>query len=373
MPDTADIEARRRRLCHRHRLGVDNHAGSVIEVAGALVALHSSDPATVHLSIVARCPAATVEAIDHALYADRSLTRVLGMRRTLFVVESTLVTMIHASCTRRIAARENIRLERYLTENDTADAEGFLAAVKNDVLAALDDSPELTGRQLSDCMPALRRKIAVPGGEQGLTTLVLSRMTMDGTIVRGRPSGSWISSQYHYARAPGGGLDDPTVDTVTARRDLLATYLARFGPAGRDDRRWWTGWTAGQTDAAGSGLEVPVAEVSPLSLVPAVAVLPALDPTVMGWAKRDWYLGDHAAALFDRNGNAGPTLWVDGRIVGGWAQRPSGEIVHLLLEKVGADEAELLDAECRRIEAWMDGVVVMPRFRTPLERELSGG
>ena len=40
---------------------------------------------------------------------------------------------------------------------------------------------------------------------------------------------------------------------------------------------------------------------------PWVALLPALDPTVMGWQARDWYLGPHAAALFDRSGNAGPT------------------------------------------------------------------
>ena len=40
-----------------------------------------------------------------------------------------------------------------------------------------------------------------------------------------------------------------------------------------------------------------------------VALLPALDPPTMGWKRREWYLGEHASALFDRNGNAGPTVW----------------------------------------------------------------
>ena len=37
-----------------------------------------------------------------------------------------------------------------------------------------------------------------------------------------------------------------------------------------------------------------------------VALLPALDPTPMGYVERDWFLGPHAPALFDRSGNIGP-------------------------------------------------------------------
>ena len=59
---------------------------------------------------------------------------------------------------------------------------------------------------------------------------------------------------------------------------------------------------------------------------PWIALLPALDPTPMGWSGRDWYLpAEHRAALFDRTGNIGPSVWCDGRIVGGWAQRPDGD------------------------------------------------
>jgi hypothetical protein len=53
----------------------------------------------------------------------------------------------------------------------------------------------------------------------------------------------------------------------------------------------------------------------------------------MGWTIRDFYLDpahrDHTrpGTLFDRSGNPGPTVWWDGRIVGGWAQRADGEVV----------------------------------------------
>ena len=72
---------------------------------------------------------------------------------------------------------------------------------------------------------------------------------------------------------------------------------------------------------------------------PWVALLPGLDPTTMGWKRRDWYLPPgHVPLLFDRNGNAGPAVWVDGRIVGGWVQRRNGEIATRLLDDVGREQ-----------------------------------
>ena len=100
-------------------------------------------------------------------------------------------------------------------------------------------------------------------------------------------------------------------------------------------------------------------------------LLPALDPTPMGWQSRAWYLGPHAPLLFDRTGNIGPTVWWAGRVVGGWAQRPSGEVVYRLLEDIGADGAAAVAAEAAALEAWLGAARVTPRFRTPLERELS--
>ena len=109
----------------------------------------------------------------------------------------------------------------------------------------------------------------------------------------------------------------------------------------------------------------------PAPAEPWVALLPALDPTVMGWSGRGWYLGEHGPTLFDRNGNAGPTVWWDGRIVGGWANRKDGEIAVRLLEDVGADGVAAVEAAAGRLADWLGPVRVTPRFRTPLERELS--
>jgi hypothetical protein len=165
---------------------------------------------------------------------------------------------------------------------------------------------------------------------------------------------------------------------------LVRQWLYSYGPGTAADLKWWTGWTMGQVKAALAELDTtPVDldgspgllladDVDPVPPAPPwVALLPALDPTVMGWLHRDWYLGAHKAALFDRSGNPGPTVWCDGRIVGGWAQRADGSVAVRMLEDVGsAARAAIADA-AEQLGGWLGPVRVTPRFRTPLERELS--
>jgi hypothetical protein len=93
----------------------------------------------------------------------------------------------------------------------------------------------------------------------------------------------------------------------------------------------------------------------------------------MGWKERLWYLGRHAPQLFDRAGNAGPTVWADGRIVGGWIGRRDGEIAVELLENVSAATRRAIDAEVERLRDWLGEVRITPRFRTPLEARLAAG
>jgi len=151
------------------------------------------------------------------------------------------------------------------------------------------------------------------------------------------------------------------------------------------DIAWWTGWNLGDTRravAANDTIHVDLdgevgvllsSDIEPVAAPPPwVALLPALDPTPMGWSGRDWYISpDYRAALFDKTGNIGPTIWSDGRVVGGWGQRPNGTVVWRLLENIGTAATSAVEAESARLTEWLDGVRVIPKFRTPLEIELS--
>jgi hypothetical protein len=99
---------------------------------------------------------------------------------------------------------------------------------------------------------------------------------------------------------------------------------------------------------------------------PWAALLPTLDPTVMGWRARSFYLdAAHTPHLFDTNGNAGNTAWWDGRIVGCWVQDPDGVVVPVLCEDVGSDARAALAAEAERLTGWLDGVRITNVYASP--------
>lgn len=387
-----EVPERRARLGRRHHLATEHRAAGPAAVAGGVVALHATDPAGVYLAALARMDRPDIGAVERALYDDRSLVRMLGMRRTMFVVGVDLAPVVQAACTRTIAARERRRLVQHLEKAGVAsDAGRWLADVEESTYRALEARGEATASELAADEPRLRVQLHFDEGKPyearpAITTRVLTVLAADGRIVRGRPRGSWTSSQYRWSTTDTwltGGLPDLATDA--AQVELARRWLAAFGPGTVADLRWWTGWTvrevtralaavgAVEVDLDGeTGLVLPD-DVEPVpSPEPWAALLPALDPTVMGWAGRAWYLGRHGPALFDRNGNAGPTVWWEGRVVGGWGQRAGGEVVLRLLEDVGAEGVAAVEAAAQRLSAAIGTARPVPRFRTPLERELAG-
>lgn len=386
------VARRRARLMARHHLASD--ASSVADAADAMVALHATDPVTVYLSAWSRTRCAATD-VEGALYESRTLVRTLGMRRTMWVVPAARLPVVQRACTDDVAARLRRQLVRDLQRwAGIADGAGWLRKTEEAVLLALRDLGSASGAQLSAAEPRLKTQLVFPGEKtyaapQNVTSRVLMLLSAQGRIVRGRPRGGWSSGAftYHLAEtwldAGVSGLDG--LDAGTARTELARRWLFAFGPAPTSDLQWWAGWTKTQTTAALASL--PVADVDldgqpgvvladdvdacDTDPAPVAALLPGLDPTPMGWQERSWFLGPHAPPLFDRTGNVGPTVWWAGRVIGGWAQRPSGEIVYRLLEDAGSDAVAAVEAEAARLASWLGPLRVTPRYRNPLERELS--
>ena len=380
---------RRNRLAVRHHLAPAARASTVAAAAADMIALHGTDPASVYLAAWARTGSADKADVEHALYTERALVRMLGMRRTVFVVPAALVPVIQAACTDQIAERLRRQLTSVVQAAGIApDAATWLKDVGDATVRALAARGSATGAELAASEPRLRTPIVDAadnpyGGAVNLTSRLLTLLSAEGLIVRGRPRGGWTSTQFTWSAA----ADRSELPAAAARAELARRWLFTFGPAPISDLQWWTGWTAGQVKQALAPLQVTEVglggatggmltadELAPdeqAVIEPWPALLPALDPTAMGWRDRDFYLGEHGPALFDRSGNIGPTAWWDGRIVGGWAQRKDGEVVVRLLEDTGAEAAAAIAAEAQRLGAWIGPGRVTPRFRTPLERELA--
>ena len=68
------------------------------------------------------------------------------------------------------------------------------------------------------------------GGDFGISTRVLFLLATEGRIVRARPKGSWISSQYRWATTASWIGPLPDLDRGTARSELVRRWLHAFGP-----------------------------------------------------------------------------------------------------------------------------------------------
>ena len=382
-------DERRARLVVRHRLDPAARSDDPLEVARSLVCLHATDAVTVYLAIQARSDRAAPADVESALYDDRSLVRLLAMRRTLWAVPRELLPVVFAAATKAVAATQRKRLEGFVRDSGVSTRPGaWVTRAGNAAVAAVAARGAAMTTEVTRDVPSLAKKLRFGSGrwevEQSAGARVLPQMAMEGRLVRGRPRGTWISPQFRWVTTEdwlGGPIEE--LDVAAAQVGLLRRWLAAFGPATEADMRWWTGWTLRETRAAlaavphtevdlggatGYVLDGDLEPVPPLE--PSAALLPTLDPTTMGWKERDWYLGPHGSTLFDSNGNAGPTVWWDGRVVGGWSQRRDGEIALGLLEDVGADARAAIDGEAARLADWVGDVRFSPGFLPPFQREL---
>ncbi|MEE2030933.1 winged helix DNA-binding domain-containing protein [Rhodococcus chondri] len=360
-----DATERRARLGMRHSLAAGHHAQDAVEAATRMVCLHGTDPATVYLSVWARIDDFTVADLDKALYVDRSLVKHLAMRRTVFVFPRHVLPFAQAGASNRVAA-----VQRRSVAKDVAiaglhtDGEQWLNEASAHVLQALSDGREATSSELRAEIPLIDGAIEYGtgkswGGKVSFAPRVLTVLSASGQVVRASNNGPWRISRPRWATTESWlGSEIEPCSEDEGLRTLVELWLRAFGPGTETDIKWWLGSTlkavraalaelgAVEVDLDGrTGYVLPDDVDEPAPVEPWGALLPALDPTTMGWFERDWYLGPYKEKLFDTNGNAGPTAWWDGKIVGTWWQNDDGAVSLHVLEDIGAEGVAFLESE----------------------------
>ena len=191
--------------------------------------------------------------MERELYEAGTLLRMHGMRRTLFVFPRDVAPLIHAGATEKIATAERKRvLDQIAGAGIAKDPTAWLAEVEASTLKALRARGEATANQLGADEPRLRTQMRFAVGKKyegtvGVSTRLLFLLAMEGRIARGRPAGSWLSSQYRWIPIetiyPEGY---PPIEPPVARTGIVRRWLEAFGPGTVADIRWYTGWTAAE-------------------------------------------------------------------------------------------------------------------------------
>lgn len=379
-----DDEERRARLGRRQGLALE--VGSAVAATEAVVCLHATEPANVYLAAFARSGAAH-DQIDAALYDDRSLVRQLAMRRTVFTFPRDLLPAVRGSASARVAAQLATRLAREVESNGIAKrGASWVTRATHAVLAELAHGPATTA-ELRERVPGLDRRLTRSpgksyGGEFPIAPQVLTVVAAGGAIVRGRNAGDWRLSRPRWALTEHWLGEEPApLAAAAGYATLVRKWLEQFGPGTEADLLWWLGATKSAVRRALADLDAVSVETSagpayvladdldPVATpTPWAALLPALDPTTMGWQQRGFYLGEHGDRVFDRNGNGGPTAWWNGRIVGGWGQDRDGVVEVVPAEPLPAEARRALDARAGKLTTWLSGDVVNSIYQTPLVR-----
>ncbi|MBS4104163.1 winged helix DNA-binding domain-containing protein, partial [Tsukamurella paurometabola] len=346
-----------------------------------------TEPATPYLSVHARMHSFARDEYERELWEHRSLVKQLAMRRTMFVFPRALHGAALSGPSERVAAQEHAKIAKDAVRGGVADdGEAWLAQARSAVLDALRGC-ELSAVRLRERLPELDGKVMMAegkkyGGEMHLAPRVLTWLGARGDLVRAHNESHWRVNRNLWARADEWlGAPAERTGPGEAYAVLVREYLRAFGPVTETDVVWWFGATKTAIRAAlaeiaavqvrlergGTGWVLPD-DVDPVAPVePWAALLPALDPTPMGWKERAFYLDPaFASAIYDAAGNAGTTAWWDGRIIGAYTQDEDGTVVPVLPKGTPRAARQALDAEAARLQKWLAGERVNSLYKSPI-------
>jgi hypothetical protein len=328
----------------RHGLVERSPAGELLEVAGRICGLHAQVMSSAELTLWARVDGLEREAVQRALWEERSLVKLWAMRGTLHLLPAAelgtwlggLGTYDHYLKPAWLRAFETTRDElEELIEAMGRALDGELRT--REELAAeivrVTGSPAMGERVLGSWGPYLK-----PASFRGR----LCFGPGEGQRVRFTQPGSWLP----------GGVEE--VEPDEALRAITRRYLGAFAPATREDLgRWWAvsaarsgrmlealGDEAVELDVDGDRcwmLAEHAAEAAAAKPDNVARLLPGFDQWVVGASRSAPALLDpeHKARVYRPQGWISPVLLVNGRIEGVWRHQRKGRRLVVEVEPFG--------------------------------------
>ncbi len=353
-------------IAHR-RLHAQHIAQASFEKPGDVVrwlgAVQAQDYLGSLWAVGLRMRQATESAVEQAI-ADRAIIRTWPMRGTLHFVAPEDVRWMLKLLTPRVIAANAQRLLRQFDLDDDA-----LARSQDVVLSALQGGQRLARTALYKALEAAHIPTAHQRGLQ-----IVWRLAQEGIICFGAREGRQPTFVLLDEWAPAARA----MERDEARAELARRYFVSHGPATVRDFAWWSGLVAADARA---GLEMAgphlahevvdgrtywLSQTAPAGRdgPPRAYLLPAYDEYAVGYADRSAALG-RAQAQGVTLGNAavlGPTIVVDGQIVGAWKRtfdKGSAVVAPQLVVSPAEAEAQAFAAATRRYGDFLGLPVVL--------------
>ena len=384
MESTIDLNSVNRFLLHKQHLTDESKTEDIVQIARDIYGLHATGPATPYASLFARARDFTRDKLHEELYVKRTLGKIRCVRKTVHVVPRETIPIAFAA-TRGIVEPNSEDFLRYtgVTKKQYKDASREILRI-------------LKGRGMSTLQ--IKKQL---GAKLNVSPIV-NLMCDQGLLMRGRSDKGWKSNTHTYYLFSDyfPGMDLNAVDPAQARETTVKQYLAAYGPATVKDISWWSGFTMTEVRRilhllAGEVADMDIPELKGTYVMlaadraalerfepsgrPAVNLLPALDPYLMGYKERERYL-DHKyyEMVFDRSGNGTSTIVVNGRIVGVWdfSEDPEPTVKVFLFHKLEKRLLRLVESRARAMgEFTCDKAVAIEMCdqMVPLTQRTAGG
>lgn len=339
----------RSQLIHRPR-GSSHPADVLRAIAGA----QSQEPRAGRLQVRARDRRLTAAGIEAARVEERSILRTWLMRMTVHLIPTEDYGWMAPLFANRVTAFSQRRL----------DVLGITVAQRDRALTAIRKRLRADGALTRMEAMAIAQASGFDVNPQTRTHLIVLLVVMgDACIGPDRGRDSLLVSSPDWIGEPA------TRGREESLRELALRYFAAFAPATERDFSFWSGLPlrecrvgleaaagalehvdgagakAGGAERGGTPLLAPRGFTARAPRSPVVRLLPAYDTYLMGYASRS-HATDPAGEkrVLPGGGVLRPTICVDGRFAGLWANRRSGRRLTIELEPFEPLPDEVADA-----------------------------
>ncbi|MDM7999591.1 MAG: winged helix DNA-binding domain-containing protein [Dehalococcoidia bacterium] len=328
MASGIDLDSVNRFRLHRQHLAEDSHIEDIAQITRDIYGLHATNATTPYLSLFARAKDFSRDKLDKELYVKKTLGKIRCIRKTVHILPRETIPVAFAA-TKSIVepnSADFLRITGGVTQEEYETASQEILKI-------------LKGEGMSTAL--IKKRL----GSSLNISLIVNLMCDQGLLMRGCSEKGWKSNTHTYYAFSDyfPGMDLNSVDPAEAREITVRQYLAAYGPATVKDISWWSGFTMTEIRRilhvmARETVEVEIQGLAGSYVIlaedradlqrlrcsgqPAVNLLPALDPYLMGYKERGRYLDrEHQEMVFDRSGNATSVILVNGRAAGIWDVR----------------------------------------------------